>query len=179
MKPSVCAEYGHGYENENRFPFDISRALLSFWAIRSGGLVYAYTSLQCGAVDIIRLWLSTNCTCFEPSYFIFFLNAVGLPLVYCSASLACLSFGSFCSCCYCCCCCCCIRIALRPEPNAMKSQAVAKLLTEGIQCKICLSMYNITYHSISSTPFRSQRQNLNRFIFSNIRNRNQNQCVCM
>lgn len=40
-------------------------------------------------------------------------------------------------------------------------------------------VYNITCHFLSSTPFRSQRQNLNQFIFSNIRNRNQNQCVCM
>lgn len=56
-EPSVCKVWLHGYENENRFHSIFRARTIIILVIRSGGLVYAYTSLHCGAVDIIRFRL--------------------------------------------------------------------------------------------------------------------------
>lgn len=181
-EPFVCGVWTQLWKWA-QIPFDIIRA---HYYQFGDSLWWA-----CVRIHIITLWsrwynstqAKTNCTCFEHRT-LYFVNTVGLPLVCCSASLACLFFVSFCWCC-CWCCYCCIRIALMPDAKWNEKVRLSLnylllyLYIEGIQCKIilCLSMYYITYYFLSSTPFRSQRQNLNRFIFSNIRNRNQNQCV--
>lgn len=148
-----------------QIPFDIlqyfARTIIIL-VIRSGGLVYAYTSLHCGAVDIIWLRLRPIAHVLNIVLYIIFVNTVGLPLVCCSASLACLfSFVLLL-----------LFLLLLLLLYSHRSPARAKwnekvrlslnylplyLYIERIQCKIilCLSMYNITYYFLSSTPFRS------------------------